>query len=187
MMSAADKDDISEVIMTDSEHYKDSITEIQTRLRELHYAGYPIDLIIPDGIYDSATRTAVMQFQRFFNLPVTGTVDRATWDELYGAYRASVFARSRANPLYPFPEQVGYVLTPGEVSDIVMIIQIMLGSLSAHYDDIKVAPTGEYDEQTRRAVESFQRHSGLPVTGHIDKATWNRLADMYNKYNNIDT
>ena len=52
MMSAADKDDISEVIMTDSEHYKDSITEIQTRLRELHYAGYPIDLIIPDGIYD---------------------------------------------------------------------------------------------------------------------------------------
>lgn len=173
--------------MTQPEHFSDSIREVQERLRSLHFGGYPIDLIIPDGIYDEPTRTAVSQFQRFIGLPITGIVDRATWDALYGAHRAAEFERSRPNPLYPFPESAGYVLTPGEVSDIVMIIQLMLDTLGAHYDGIEVTPTGEYDDQTRRAVENFQRINALPVTGHIDKATWNRLADVYNRFNNIDT
>lgn len=173
--------------MTQADYFNDSIREVQERLRALHFGGYPIDLIVPDGIYDEKTRTAVSQFQRFIGLPITGIVNRATWDALYGAYRASEFERSRPKPLYPFPESGGYVLTPGEVSDIVMIIQLMLDTLSAHYDGIEVTPTGEYDEQTRRAVEVFQRTNNLPVTGTIDKVTWNRLADVYNRFNNIDT
>ena len=173
--------------MTQTGNISQSVTELQEWLRALHFSGYPINLIIPDGVYNSQTKEAVSQFQRFIGLPVTGIVDRSTWDALYGAYKTSEFERSRPNALYPFPESVGYILTPGEVSDIVMIIQIMIDTLSGYYDGISVEVNGRYDEQTRLAVEEFQKANELAVTGHIDKATWNRLADVYNRFNNIDT
>ncbi len=173
--------------MNGQEYFNNSVYELQTWLRELHFAGYPIDLIIPDGIYDEATRAALSQFQRNEGIEETGIVDRATWDALYEAYLSALFKRSRPSPLYPFPEGEGYVLSPGEVSDIVLIVQIMLGSLSAHYDDVYASPTGIYDEETRGAIENFQRRSGIAATGLIDKQTWNHLAEMYNKYNNIET
>ncbi|MBE6606710.1 MAG: peptidoglycan-binding protein [Ruminococcaceae bacterium] len=173
--------------MTLQENYNNSVFELQSFLRELHFAGYPIDLIIPDGIYDEPTRKAVSQFQSYEGLNVTGIVDRATWDSLYGAYLSALFERSRPSPLYPFPEQEGYVLSMGEVSDIVLIVQIMLNSLSAHYDDVYAPPTGVYDSATRAAIENFQSHNNIPTTGLIDKTTWNRLAEVYNKYNNIVT
>jgi peptidoglycan hydrolase-like protein with peptidoglycan-binding domain len=39
-----------------------------------------------DGIYGNATRAAVLAAQRRFNLPETGVVDPATWDEIYDQY-----------------------------------------------------------------------------------------------------
>ncbi|MBQ4137476.1 MAG: peptidoglycan-binding protein [Clostridia bacterium] len=164
-----------------------SVTELQQWLRTLHFAGYGVDLIIPDGIYGEDTRRAVSQFQQIIGLPVTGIVDRATWDALYEANLIARLEASRPNAIYPFPERGGYVLSPGEVSDIVMIVQLMLDTLSAHYDKIDVEPTGTYDAATRRAVEIFQEKNGLRVTGEIDKTTWNRLAEVYNRFNNIDT
>jgi peptidoglycan hydrolase-like protein with peptidoglycan-binding domain len=48
-----------------------------------------IDAIPPlevDGIYGPATRNAVIAAQRFFGLPQTGSVDAATWDEIYDQF-----------------------------------------------------------------------------------------------------
>ena len=39
-----------------------------------------------DGIYGSNTRAAVLAAQRWLGLPETGTVDAATWDEIYDQY-----------------------------------------------------------------------------------------------------
>ncbi len=39
-----------------------------------------------DGIYGPTTRTAVLAFQRRYNLPETGTVGETTWDTLYDQY-----------------------------------------------------------------------------------------------------
>lgn len=165
----------------------DSVTELQRWLRELHFAGYGVDLVIPDGIYGETTRKAVSQFQRIADLPVTGIVNRATWDALYESNLIARLEASRPNAIYPFPEKGGYVLSPGEVSDIVMIVQLMLDTLGAYYDGIEVEPTGTYDAATRRAVGIFQEKNGLMVTGEIDKSTWNRLAEVYNRFNNTDT
>ena len=166
---------------------KGSVTELQEWLRALHFAGYGVDLIIPDGIYGEDTRKAVSQFQRIVGLPVNGIVDKATWDALYDANLIARLEASRPNAIYPFPEKGGYVLSPGEVSDIVTIVQLMLDTLGAYYDGIEVEPTGTYDSATRRAVEIFQEKNRLAVTGEIDKATWNRLAEVYNRFNNTDT
>lgn len=39
-----------------------------------------------DGIYGSATRNAVLAAQRYFGLPQTGSVDEATWEEIYDQF-----------------------------------------------------------------------------------------------------
>lgn len=169
------------------ESFRNAVFEIQTRLRELHFSNYPVDALIPDGIYDERTRRAVVQFQRFVKLPMTGKVDKATWEALDAVYLAAVFENSRPKPLYAFPETTGYVVSMGEISDIVMIIQILLDSLGAYYDGMPVVVSGEYDESTRLAVELFQKSGGIKQTGNVDKETWNALVDMYAKVNNIVT
>lgn len=173
--------------MPEKENYNEAVYELQGWLRELHFAGYPISLIIPDGIYDEATRSAVVEFQRYANLDPTGVVNKDTWDALYAEYLKALFKKSRPGPLYPFPEGEGYVLSAGEVSDIVYIVQIMLDTLAAYYDNVFAPITGEYDSETQAAIKNFQRISGITETGFIDKETWNALADAYNKYNNTDT
>lgn len=39
----------------------------------------------------------------------------------------------------------------------------------------RIIPDGIYGEETRAAVEEFQRSAELPVTGKVDLATWNAL------------
>ena len=39
-----------------------------------------------DGVFGPATRSAVLAAQRYFGLPQTGTVDAATWDEIYDQF-----------------------------------------------------------------------------------------------------
>ena len=42
-----------------------------------------------------------------------------------------------------------------------------------------VLPDGEYNSDTKAAVEAFQRVYGLPVTGETDSSTWRRIAEVY--------
>lgn len=42
-----------------------------------------------------------------------------------------------------------------------------------------LVPDGIYGEQTRSAVNAFQRNHGLPVTGVTDQATWERIVAEY--------
>ncbi|MBE9136073.1 peptidoglycan-binding protein, partial [Nodosilinea sp. LEGE 07088] len=58
------------------------VMEVQRRLRQLGYL--PASFVIT-GIYDQTTQNAVREFQRVNGLPVTGTVDAATWQALYRA------------------------------------------------------------------------------------------------------
>ncbi|MEG2054078.1 MAG: peptidoglycan-binding domain-containing protein [Oscillospiraceae bacterium] len=39
-----------------------------------------------NGFFGAETKDAVMAFQEGFNLQVTGIVDKATWDAIYGYY-----------------------------------------------------------------------------------------------------
>ena len=58
----------------------------------------------------------------------------------------------------------------------------MLGEISAIYDLTAVDETGTYDEETAEAVRDLQYRNLLPVTGVMDKATWNALARAYGLY-----
>ncbi|MFQ4136629.1 peptidoglycan-binding protein [Nodosilinea sp. PGN35] len=58
------------------------VIELQQLLRQ---AGFLPANFIATGIYDQTTQNAVREFQRVNGLPVTGTVDAATWQALYRA------------------------------------------------------------------------------------------------------
>lgn len=58
------------------------VMELQRLLRQ---AGFLPSNFIVSGIYDQTTQNAVREFQRVNGLPVTGTVDAATWQALYRA------------------------------------------------------------------------------------------------------
>lgn len=40
-------------------------------------------------------------------------------------------------------------------------------------------PDGIYGEQTKQAVNQFQRNRGIPVTGIVDQNTWERIVAEY--------
>ena len=54
-----------------------------------------------DGIYGPVTEDAVRAAQRWFDLPVTGTVDETTWDEIYDQFSGIENAALRSNETFP--------------------------------------------------------------------------------------
>ena len=54
-----------------------------------------------DGIYGQSTRAAVLAAQRRFNLPETGTVGEATWDEIYDQYSGIENTTLRSRESFP--------------------------------------------------------------------------------------
>lgn len=174
--------------MRDITNDKSSIAEVQRYLRELHHdTNGDIPLVNPDGIYGEETVAAVEAFQRANGLAVTGRVDNATWDAIYEAFLEALTRRAKPVGISPFPDENGYEVVEGESSDVVMAVQLVLRLLANIYDDIGGTNTGGvYDEPTAADVRAFQARHNLPVTGKVDKATWNALAGAYNRAMGVD-
>lgn len=67
--------------------------------------------------------------------------------------------------------------------NLVYILQIMLNTLCGVYKNLRPLPVdGKYGSATEEDVMLFQSVQRLPETGYVDKITWNRLADAYNRY-----
>ena len=60
-----------------------------------------IPTISIDGIYGPATEDAVRASQRFFGLPITGTVDAETWEEIYDQFSGIENAALRSGETFP--------------------------------------------------------------------------------------
>jgi hypothetical protein len=65
-----------------------AVRTIQQQLNTVSNNFPAINKVAVDGAYGTATRQAVQTFQRVFDLPVTGVVDRATWYKISQIYVA---------------------------------------------------------------------------------------------------
>ncbi len=155
------------------------VRSLQTMLRVLAEDDKNLSSLIPDGIFGVQTRKAVSDFQRKFNIPVTGVADQATWERIVSEYPPALVRLGPAQPLQLIlnPNQV---IRRGEAHPYLYLIQGMLVTLAEAYGSI-TAPniTGVLDEATFDAISSFQYLSGLPQTGTMDKITWKHLALQY--------
>jgi len=66
--------------------------------------------------------------------------------------------------------------------DAIMMIQTYLRHLSFHNTDIPPVPLdGIWDRETRESVIAFQVANELSPTGIVDRETWDRLKEEYDK------
>lgn len=166
----------------DSRTDGERIRRLQRMLRTVsRVSGDPALNTAENGQYDDGTREAVRTLQRRGGLPVTSIVDLPTWTYLRRLFRECEELRRRPVPICPFPHPERRILA-GEFSDLAVMVQLMLGTLSMHYDSVPQPPlSGRYDRDTQDAVREFQRVSRLPETGETAAATWNRLAEEYTR------
>lgn len=164
-------------LMTDRSLY---IRELQTFLRKLAFYDPAIPLINPDGVFGPETTQAVAAFQRIFDLPVTGQVDKRTWDTLNEEYNRILALERYPTPLFLFPA-VDAVLRKGDTGDAVLALQIILNALARRYYNLITFPlTGVMDDLTTDAVRKLQEYLRLPVNGEVDRDTWDKIAWLYN-------
>lgn len=131
------------------------------------------------GVFDEATKNAVIEFQKAFGLNPDGIVGRQTWRDLNRTYRGIVDSTSDVQggvTLYP-----GTVLRNGSQGEDVEILQEYLSYISDTYTSIpKVPVTGVFGNQTQAAVVAFQQQFGLErQDGVVGPITWNRIAEVY--------
>ena len=163
---------------------KNAIRHIQELLRSIQIVEGETVTVPIDGVYDTATVEAVRAFQRENGLPVTGDVDRETYNALYERALEVEFLASDPLPLYIFPN--GRSVQKGETSDFVLLLQILLNTLTVAYDDFApLERTGTFDAVMENAVRRFQMRNILPATGIVDKASWNALVRNYNKFGDL--
>ncbi len=160
------------------------IYELQVMLRRIAQADNNIAMVNPSGIYDKSTAKAVSEVQEQNGLPVTGNVDFATWNIITALFSLAMGRFSENTPVSVFPN-VSYIADSGEISDLVMIIQLLLNALSSSYDNYhEIKPSGIYDDETKDAVRHFQKVNLLPQTGAVDSDTWDAIANSYNTFSN---
>lgn len=134
------------------------------------------------GNYDESTKNAVTYFQKQNSLPPTGNVDFATWEAMYKAYDCCLKQNAKAVAISPFPSRDGFKVQIGERSDLVLIIQLLLNELRVNYSCYGyVPPNGRFNLTTATAVREFQKINGIDQSGVVDRTTWNRIAEQFNK------
>ena len=157
---------------------------IQTRLNRIskNYPAIP-KIKSVDGIYTDDTVNAVSEFQRIFSLPVTGAVDRSTWYailRIYGGVKSLSDLDSEGIPIEDVTNLFSTELSLGAVGVGVRELQYFLRFVSLF--DPAVYPVdidGIFGEKTRQSVMSFQREYGLPETGTVNTAIWEKLYNTY--------
>ena len=162
----------------------EDVRTIQRQLNRIRQ-NYPSIPPIPEanGVFDAATRAAVMQFQRIFNLQVDGIVGKATWykiKQIYNAVKKVSELYSEGITISEIERIFSEVLKRGSRGNEVKAMQYFLAFVAYFNDRIpNIAVDGIFGPATEAAVRAFQREYGLTVDGIVGRNTWNALLDAY--------
>ncbi len=151
------------------------VLEIQLYLNDIAQVHPEIPSVYPTGNYDERTRNSIIEFQKFYGLPVTGIVDLETWNRLVAEHRRCSHCINAPSSVACFPTNV-LEFKLNDQHNCIYMLQIILNNFGRHYTNYAEVPiTGVYDKRTEEAVMQFQQLSGLPVTGVLNRETWNTL------------
>ncbi len=162
----------------------EDIRTIQRQLNRIR-RNYPSIPAIPNtnGFFDAATRAAVIQFQRIFNLTPDGIVGKATWykiKQIYNAVKKVSELYSEGITISEVERIFSETLRQGSRGNDVRVIQYFLNFLAFFNDSLKpITADGIFGPATAEAVRTFQREYGLTVDGIVGRATWNAILDAY--------
>lgn len=165
------------------------VVQIQKQLNAIA-VNYPaITPILPiDGIFGTQTENAVRVFQRQFALTADGVVGKATWYKISYVYVAvrklaeltSIGIRDEIyNGAYP-----GESISWNDRGVDVQFLQYLLQVIATYDNDIKDISRidGVYGNSTYESVVSFQRKYNLTADGIVGQVTWNKIYEIYQRY-----
>lgn len=135
------------------------------------------------GIYDEETRDAVKKFQEIFSLPVTGSVDKATWYKIKYVYTSvkklsDLYSEglSLDEATFLYEDELNYGDTGIEVEHI----HYFLDAIAFLDPDIPRLKTNSiYNNNSITMVKAFQSKYNLPVTGVFTYRDWDKLKEVY--------
>ena len=155
------------------------IKSLQLMLETIAYALGTIPILNPDGIFDAATEQSVRAFQKEYGLPVTGVVDETTFQKIVEVYRlAQELIELAESSVIHYP--VSLNISQGQSHPHVYLAQAMFSAIHNEFPEFRsLALTGTMDRDTVYNVRLLQERAGIPITGTIDKITWNRLNLLY--------
>lgn len=166
-------------------NHSENIRELQQYLYKIARHNHNIPIIIPDGIYGDETKKAVEAFQKEYELPITGEVNFATWEEIVHIYCDTANITSSQINIFP---SSSYVLKEGDKGSLVFITQTMLDSISKHSSDFpQVIINGIFDANTIKGVKHFQNMTSIEETSEVNQKTWNKLVNLFNHLENTHT
>ncbi len=157
---------------------------IQTELNRIarNYPAIP-KIANEDGIFGTDTEAAVREFQRIFDLPVTGQVDKPTWYRIKRYYTGVKSLSDLVSEGISLEEaQVPFAtrLSEGMQGVEVRTLQYYLNIIAYFNPQLNLSPLdGVFGPATTAAVEAFQAFYGLPVTGVVETQDWNTLSRIY--------
>jgi peptidoglycan hydrolase-like protein with peptidoglycan-binding domain len=127
----------------------DAVKQAQRALRRT-----PDATLVVDGSFGPKTEAATKEFQAAEGLPVTGTVDSATWNALPDGS--------------PMP-----ALRQGSQGDAVRSLQqvLTLGAAGL-WETTPQGTDGHFGANTEASVRAFQDWAGIPVDGVVGQQTW---------------
>lgn len=152
----------------------DKVVQLQTFLNGIGEAYPSIPSVTVDGVFGTATESAVRAFQTQFELNADGIVGRNTWNALLREYFILYFTGRSRDTDYP-----GTPLEIGSTGDAVRFMQSSLNEISALFDEIpSLTVDGIYGEKTAEAVRLFQQLFGLSEDGVIGRETWELIVSI---------
>lgn len=161
------------------------VTVLQVMLNRIGQNYPAIPRISPvDGVFGSRTEDAVKAFQRIFNLTPDGIVGQGTWYKLVALHGAVKKLSELVSEGQPFTQiqgpSAGVTLREGSTGIAVSALQYFISIIAQFSSTIPaLAIDGIFGPMTREAVLAAQARLGLPVTGVVDRTTWQRLYDEY--------
>ena len=179
------------VTLTEGDTGRD-VELIQRKLNRIsgNFPGIP-KIYPADGFFGKSTTEAVKKFQEVFGLDVDGLVGRATWNEIqfiYNAVKKLYTVNSEGLRIEDVSTKYPGELSLGDNGEGVLNIQYYLSYISLFVPTVQDTKLdGSFGPSTENSVKSFQKTYGLPENGIVDRATFDKMENVYSEFvNEID-
>ena len=144
-----------------------------------------------DGFFDASTTNAVKTFQEVFSLESDGIVGKATWNRIqlvYNSVKNLYYLNSEGLTIDDLATKFESDLSLGDSGEGVLSVQYYLSYIALFVPSvIATNMDGSFGENTKNSVISFQKTYSLEPTGTVDRATWDKIENVYLSFvNNTD-
>ncbi len=179
------------------------VRAMQQRLLSLSRVYDSIPAVAVDGVFGTATASAVRAFQREFGLEESGRIDLITWETIVLAEdELGRLMSGRGEMNLGVPDGCVMLLGPQNSENVennidaedingsrcdmansaavTALLQVIIGEFALRYRNFRpLLVSGVYDAATATQVAEFQRLAGLAGGGVLNRPTWNLMLRLF--------